>query len=143
VPEVAVRTRFLILTGVVLAGALVVSAAVRPPNWYQRLVRSRLMDKEHCERIKEGMRREEVEALLGGPPGTFTSGEVQYWEFHDGSLGGDGPRWEHWSGQRGQIAVRFDEGGAVRDCAFDEVFDPCPPPSLADRVCAWLRRLWP
>src|SRR5579864_1615632 len=37
------------------------------------LARGQLIDREHFEKIKEGMSRAEVESILGGPPGDFTT----------------------------------------------------------------------
>ena len=37
----------------------------------QRATRGRLIDGEHFDRIRVGMRREEVQTLLGEPPGNY------------------------------------------------------------------------
>jgi hypothetical protein len=85
------------------------------------------------------MRQEEVEAILRGPPGDFTSGEVFY----------SGPdrtydcpaQWrdEQWSGDEGQIVVMFDEHGAARFMWF-EVGVPIRDP-LYEKARSWLRNI--
>jgi hypothetical protein len=73
-PEVAVkRKRLLLLVGIVLAAAVIVAAALEHHAYCQKLARGRFIDRDHCERIKDGMSQAEVEAILGGPPGDFST----------------------------------------------------------------------
>jgi hypothetical protein len=140
-PKVAMRKRLAILTGVVLAAAVIVPAALEVHAYRQKIARGRLIDQEHCDRIEVGMRQAEVEAILGGPPGDFTTEYVVYLDpvcpygFVDES-------WESWSGNEGQILVSFDKRGAVRWRQFEGAIR-FPPPSLAERLRGWLQRLSP
>jgi hypothetical protein len=49
---------------------------------------------------------------------------------------------ETWLGDEGCIYVAFDERGRVQGRNFSPALHNYPP-SLAERVRAWLRRLWP
>jgi hypothetical protein len=81
------RKRLLILAGVALALAVLVPAALHLHPYYQKLARSRLIDLRHFARIKEGMSRAEVEAILGGPPGDFRTDErISYRSYFDADL---------------------------------------------------------
>jgi hypothetical protein len=137
------RKRLLALAGIAVAAAVLVPAALDLLAYRQKvaqkLARGRLIDRDHCDRIEEGMRQEEVEAILGGPPGDFmTDDAITYADpvWHDGE------RCEFWSGDEGQILVRFDGQGAVRRQSFDTPHRRHPL-SVAGRVRAWLRRVWP
>jgi hypothetical protein len=145
------RRRSLVLAGVVLALAVGIPAAIWFPGWYQRFARSQLIDREHCDRIKEGMSRAEVEAILGGGPGDYTTvtvaipketgtlfihGEPASW--HGGSYGRY--HWEHWTGNEGQITVVLHDGETVSARWFTP--NTLPPRSLVDQIRDWLRRLW-
>jgi hypothetical protein len=135
------RKRLLILLGAVLAAAVLVPAALELHAYRQKLARRRLIDQEHCDRIKVGMIQDEVEAILGGPPGDFTTQPVAF----------GGPcltglprlRWERWAGNRAMILVRFDEQDRVQLVWLGDDPIPVPPPSLAERARAWLSRVWP
>jgi hypothetical protein len=135
------RKRLLILAGVALAAAVIVLGALELRDHRQKLARSRLIDSDHYDQVTEGMKQDEVEATLGGPPGDFTTESVLYFEPTD-SMVVSGERWEYWSGNGGQIAVRFDEQGTVRGRDFRRGWR-FPPPSLAERVRAWIRLLRP
>jgi hypothetical protein len=135
------RKRLLVLAGIAVAAAVMVPAALEVHTYRQMLARGRLIDQEHCERIQKGMRQDEVEAILGGPPGDFTTQPVA---FGVPCLTGlPRLRWEHWVGNRAMILVRFDEQDRVQLVWLSDDPIPVPPPSLAERVRAWLRGLWP
>jgi hypothetical protein len=128
-----VRKRLLGSAGVILAAAFVAVWAVKYLERKERLAklaRSRLIDREHYDRIKLGMSRAEVEAVLGGPPGDFTTEDVTY-KAPDGDLAiFNGPH-EYWAGNDGDIWVAFDEQGDVQRRAFgDAVSTPKTPPWL-------------
>jgi hypothetical protein len=136
------KRRFLVLVGVALTAAVIVPAALEVRAYRQRVARGRLIDAEHCDRIEEGMTADEVRAMLGGPPGDFATLSVTYPDIPD-SLWVSGERSESWSGDQGQIVVAFDGRGAVCWRHFEPAVARVPPRSLAARVRAWLRRLWP
>jgi hypothetical protein len=99
---------------VVLAGLAMVVAAGAVVFW----PRPELITPENFERIRVGMSQVEVEAILGGPPGDYTTGEIDRdHEQHGGQLSNlhDGwiARGEVWEGNRIEIAVKFDESGNV------------------------------
>jgi hypothetical protein len=135
------RKRLLILAGIALAATVVVPAALDHHAYRQKVARGRLIDQEHCDRIKVGMSQAEVEVILGGPPGDFTTQPVVF----------GGPRltgfplvrWEHWVGNRAMIQVLFDEQDRVQFVWLGDDPIRVPPPSLEDRVRVWLRRVWP
>src|SRR5437588_11655937 len=67
-----------------------------------------------CEQIHEGMTLRDVEAVLGGPPGTYTA-NGQDWSMgmlHNGVRPITHTR-EVWVGDDGGIRVDFDEQGWV------------------------------
>jgi hypothetical protein len=136
------RRRLLILAGVTLAAAVGIPAAAQYHAASQRLARGRLIDREHCDRIKAGMTRAEVEAALGGPSGDFTTREVWFSAYgRPLDLLWEGDR-ATWTADQGRIQIGFDERGGVARVLFDEpLLLPALP--LAERVRDWLRRLWP
>jgi SmpA / OmlA family len=137
-----VRKRLLILAGVALALAVLVPAALHLHAYRQMLARGRLIDREHYDRITEGMSRAEVEDILGGPPGDFSTGGDVYstsYSISDGPAPTRRGPWESWYGNEGVIFVGFDEQGRVRERRFGS---PMRPP-LTYRLRAWLRRYWP
>jgi hypothetical protein len=131
----------LVSAGVILAAAFVAVWAVKYLERNERLAklaRSRLIDREHYDRIKLGMSRAEVEAVLGGPPGDFTTEDVSY-KVPDSDLAifTVGP-YEFWAGNDGDIWVAFDEQGDVRRRDFGgAVSTPKTPPWLP-YLRAWL-----
>jgi outer membrane protein assembly factor BamE (lipoprotein component of BamABCDE complex) len=138
-PEVVMkRRRLLVLAGVVLAAAVLVPAGLELHAYRQKGARGRPIDWEHFERIKEGMSRAEVEALLGGPPGDYHTENIFYCSF---GVTLDG-QFERWSGNEGAILIRFDKQDRVQRHVFMGAMS-LPPPPLAERVRAWLRRVWP
>jgi hypothetical protein len=88
--------------------------------------------KESYERIKLGMTRPEVEALLGGPPGDYTSGPRrptddkfvqdvredvrEIWLRPGGTM--LLPRHERWQGDAGDLGVSFDPAGRALEKYF-------------------------
>jgi hypothetical protein len=133
-----VRKRLLILAGVALAAAVAVLAALEHHAYRQKLARGRFIDRDHCERIKDGMNQAEVEAILGGPPGDFRTTSALILE-HGGN-----PAYRHelWIGNQGRVHVEFDEHSTVQRHYFEGVIFYSPP-SVAERVRDCLRRVWP
>jgi hypothetical protein len=144
-PEVTMkRKRSLVLAGVVLAAAVIVPAALYLHAYCQKLARSLLIDQAHFRRIELGMSRAEVEAVLGGPPGDFTTKPVEYsnrpappYDFKC-----DHGRWEFWAGDDAQIEVLFDMQDTVR---FGVISTGGAPAylDLDQYARIWLRRLRP
>jgi hypothetical protein len=105
-----------------------------------KLARGRLIDQEHCDRIKPGMTQAEVEAVLGGPPGDFRT------NFNGVYFGSNRPGWrdehrvdrvEEWIGDQGRALAGFNHTGTVEGIIS---FDVLPLPS---RSPGWFRYLWP
>jgi hypothetical protein len=134
------RRRLLIWAGVVLAGAALVPAVRELHAYRQQLARSRLIDLEHFDRIKGGMSRAEVDAILGGPPGYFSTETVFSCVHAPPPVLVGRERWETWIGNDGEINVVFDEQDAVR---WQDFAPPIRPSSPAGLILAWLRRVWP
>jgi hypothetical protein len=91
---------------------------------------------ENCERIQNGMTLADVEAFLGGPPGTYTT-DGQDWSM--GMLDNGVRSITHtrrvWVGDNGGIRIDFDEHGHVAVCQW------CPRgESLLNRMRRWLRQ---
>ena len=91
------------------------------------------INRENFERIREGMAREAVEALLGGPaqlrfPMSLAAGKP---------LPTDVQFKEEWRSEEAIVSVDFRANGTVALRGFHEV-SPAPQPSLLQRI---LRRL--
>jgi hypothetical protein len=134
------RKRLLVLAGVALAAAVIVAGALVVHAYRQKLARGRLIDLEHCLRIKKGMRQDEVEAILGGPPGDFTTKVVVFLDFR-GHFTEPVGRQESWCGDKGRILVEFDKHGTVRCAYFED--DMSFRAARVERLRARLRRVWP
>jgi hypothetical protein len=139
-----VRKGLLVLAGLALAAEVIVPAALLHHAYSQRLTRGRFITWERYRGVKLGMTQAEVEAVLVGPPGNFTTGKVAYGGMM--GLGQKGERQEDdrvewWAGDQGEVLVFFTDRGVVRGVWWYEQF--APRASLADRLRAWLRRLWP
>jgi hypothetical protein len=138
------RKLLLVLDGTMLAVATLAGVAVLLWPEDPRLARSRFIDREHFNRLEVGMRQGEVESVLGGPPGSFDSEQVSYWEgTQDDQIGtewGGVDRVERWTGNKGRVEVFFTDEGTVRGARF--WWPVRSPPPLAERIRDWLRRLW-
>jgi hypothetical protein len=86
-------------------------------------------------RIEEGMTQDEVEAILGGPPGDYRSQTFHEVNFLAGSLGmPPAGRMEEWLGNEGKILVVFDDKNRVAWKGHPNMTIPVEPPTLLDRV---------
>jgi hypothetical protein len=70
------------------------------------------IDKDTCARVERGMTRAEVEAILGGPAGSYTGGFSQMEISVPLTVVGSASR-QQWTGTRGVLIVFFDEHGKV------------------------------
>jgi hypothetical protein len=101
-----------------LLGALVVLAVLVAAGIFVIWPRPDQITRANLDRIKKGMRRAEVEAILGGPPGDYRNGPIIHhieasYAAHvhtDGSL--------TWEGDDGFGWISFDSSGSVMDCRF-------------------------
>ena len=123
------RKWLIVLAGIGSVAALIALAAEQVHERSQQLGRSRLIDREHCALIKEGMTQAEVEALLGGPPGDYRTqpGQSVLTAFDAGALAEC--RAEQWLGDQGGISVAFDKQDRVGCALFSPALpDPSPAP---------------
>jgi SmpA / OmlA family len=99
--------------------AVILLFAVRP--------RRVMASKRDCDRIEIGMSREQVEQILGGPPGDYRTRPT-----HEYPLGYVYRFWEVWKGDGGVILIDF-EDGTVHRKAYDEYWNHGEK-SLLDRM---------
>jgi hypothetical protein len=112
---------------VALAGLAVVGAAEVVVLWPRQELDQ--ITQENCDRIREGMNREEVEAILG-PPGYYATEPVVALYPPSISLA-DRP--SAWTGNKGWISVNFDGHDLVRSKSFSPNTDG-PLEKLAKRI---------
>jgi hypothetical protein len=116
---------------VVLAGLAVVGAAGVVVVWPRQELDQ--ITQENCDRIHEGMNREEVEAILG-PPGYYATEPVI--EIYPPAISlMDWPR--VWTGNKGWIVVNFDGHDLVRSNSFTRNTD-----SPLEKLLRRLKRQW-
>jgi hypothetical protein len=123
------RKRLRVVTG--LSAALGVSAFV--VVWLV-LPRDRISE-SNCEQIREGMTLPEVEAVLGGPAGAYTS-DGKDWSMGmlKGGLRQIGHTVQAWVGDDGGIRIHFDRAERVAAAQW------CPRRvTFFARVRAWVR----
>jgi hypothetical protein len=94
------------------------------------------IDRAHCDRIEKGMTQEEVEAILGGPPGKYTNKNIVLLDLRSWRPAGE--RLETWTGDEGVAEVTFDEQGAVVSSAFEKGWE-YRGPTVIERIRTWLR----
>jgi hypothetical protein len=110
------------------AGAIIAFRPLPPP-----------IDRASFDRIKVGMPKREVEAILGGPPGNYTTKTVIS-SPRRGVLSEPGNK-QSWLGNEGMVLVRFDDRGAVTWKRFVDVavFEE----TFLERLTWMLERLLP
>jgi hypothetical protein len=117
-----------------LALAVVAACLTIPAALYVAPKRIRA-NKETCDRIQPGMTMEEVEGLIGGPPGDYTTG---LWVRPIPVIGRFGHRVEQWTSDGGEIIVLFDRKGEVEKAFFDES-SKTGEPVLFGRVLSYIK----
>lgn len=103
------RRRLVLFT---LASALVSLALLFADAQFQRRVR---IDRGSFDAIQTGMTEGELVQLIGGPPGDYRTGEVEYIldGFEPGDTSREGSRLCRWVGDRGIINVVVADGRMV------------------------------
>jgi hypothetical protein len=131
------RRRKLLL---VLAGLAVVFCAA---GAFLLWVQPSSVTRENCDRIKAGMSRAEVEAILG-PPGDYTTGPRVQIIMESGGLEMHRPD-RTWNGDEGVFSVWFDGERKVEFTRFHEWtrIDQSPLESLLWRVKRQWRKWFP
>jgi hypothetical protein len=120
-----------------ITGVVVLLAVVTVMGLFIPRPRQPPISREQFERIEQGMSREEVETILGAPPGYYhtrhycpkISSSVPYVDF------------DFWVGDEGMVRVRFDDTGRAHWMQFQEITlldEPWERPSLIDRMRTWL-----
>ena len=126
-------TKLLVLAGGVLAAAVIVPEALELHAYRQKVARGRFIDQEHCDRIEAGMRQEEVEAILGGPPGDFRTRATLVYDWVT-IWGEDGSPRLDWRADTGLITVALNnEEGTVRAALFTPTV-PMKTPSWTEQL---------
>jgi len=84
--------------------------------WTALLPRKVTLDRARMEQIEEGMTREEVEAVLGVPPGVYTDRQFIFFEPPSLSCIEDSDDWilYDWICDDGELFVLFDWDGRAR-----------------------------
>jgi hypothetical protein len=136
------RRRLPLLVWVGVAVAFIAASAVQFHTRGERLAQSRLIDEEHYDRVKIGMQMEEVEAILGGPPGRLGTRRVSLVAppRDSGPVPDKWFREVSWWGDQGVIQVYLTEQGTVGRSVFWRAA-PAPSRPLGDRVQSGFRRL--
>ena len=116
--------RRLMWVGVVACVVLTLAAA----GW--RAVRPHPVNRANSERIREGMTCAEVEAILRGPPGDYTTSDcVPFPRFFDVQ------KVNVWISNEGRVWVRFDKDGRVAWSNFRPAeVEPTPLQRLSARL---------
>jgi hypothetical protein len=69
------------------------------------------IDAERFEKIQVGMTPEQVQSLIGVPPGNYTHGQLKI--IHDVGLEGSSDFYKEWVGEEIAILVWLDDAGKV------------------------------
>jgi outer membrane protein assembly factor BamE (lipoprotein component of BamABCDE complex) len=107
-------------------GVVVVLLTVVTGSWFLTRPRPHRINQEGFDRITDGMTRQEVEEVLGRPPGDYTDrrdypGEVHFpitlgWDDTTSMYSSD-----EWVSDQGRIVVYFDQAGMIREKQFYSV----------------------
>jgi hypothetical protein len=107
-------------------------------EWHQDFARNQRIDREHFQRIKLGMRQEDIEEILGGPPGDYRTPVEEHLTVGGLFFEVSRERKERWKGDKGVIAVTFDEEETV--CCLDFSPSETVPPSVLWQFLNWANR---
>ena len=102
------------------------------------------IDKNGFAAISDGMTRDEVESILGRPPGDYTTKKEMYFRFPPGSANAAlylGWTWEEWISDHGWITLTFDRDGKVIQKDFRGVYD-LPDRPFLERIERFARQLF-
>jgi hypothetical protein len=105
------RKKKLLWTGIAAGLAVALYFLVRPPAPKHNF------DRTSFEKINKGMTLAEVEAILGGPPGDYTTRPT----ISECDVGW-GPGEKEWVSDEGAISVWFDPEGRILGASFSPVF---------------------
>lgn len=93
---------------------------------------SRRITRERFESVKVGMSWEQVIAIVGGPPGEYTTGP--YLTAEDSMCLS---RYDRWVCDEGELQVEFDNNGVVTDILIGDV-SSSPRLTLIQRIRGWV-----
>jgi hypothetical protein len=123
---------------VAILAVAVVAVPVGLQAWRQAHSPDRFIDREHYHRIKKGMTQDEVEAILGVPPGVYSNKRIRYPILYHVWAEPLHKRVESWTGDEGIVEVTFDGQDTVVSMSFDEGLE-VHHPSYLQQVLDWLR----
>jgi hypothetical protein len=96
------------------------------------LSNGQLVTRDRFERVRKGMSRDQIESIVGHPPGDYTSGPCLQM-----------PRglfyWNHvtWLCDEGELLVEFDDNATATSVVICDVVI-LGPPTMVQRIREWL-----
>src|SRR5262245_15227817 len=127
--------------GILAVGLVAAVVVAVPPGlyvWSLRHAPGRFIDREHCRRIKKGMKQGEVEAILGVPPGVYAKKGIPRPGLYRSGKEAPVARVESWVGDEGVVEVTFDEQDAAVSRTFEKARE-LRRSSYLQQVLDWLR----
>jgi SmpA / OmlA family len=116
--------------------AIVLAGGGALPLCYYLILPKVQATRDNYEKIRRGMNEQEVEAILGGPPGDYTTGP---WRVELREAWDKGHTRRLWISDSGRIAVFFDQQGLARSAAFVELHvDELP---IIERILYKIKKL--
>src|SRR5262249_32430069 len=123
--------RRLVWVGVVMCAALAVCLTA-----WMSFVRPGKVRLANHRGIRAGMTLAEVERVLGGPPGDYSSDPQPTDSYLATTRAGWGVRWETWVSDEGVVTVHLNDEGRVTD--WGHAGAGLTSPGFFDRLRAWL-----